>query len=51
MESIASCWRRRMGCPPVFREYMAVYIREQATCFYSEELLINLEKFWNARTR
>ena len=43
----------RVGAEPLdtFREYMALYIREQATCLYSEELVTNLEKFWNARSR
>ena len=41
----------RVGAEPLdaFREYMALYIREQATCLYSEELVTNLEKFRNAR--
>ena len=41
----------RAGAEPLdtFREYMALYIREQATCLYSDELVTNLEKFWNAR--
>ena len=34
-----------------FREYMAVYAREQAECHFSEALISNLEKFWNAQSR
>ena len=34
-----------------FREYMAVYAREQAECHFSEALISNLEKFWNAQNR
>ena len=41
----------RVGAEPLdtFREYMALYIREQASCLYSEDLVANLEKFWSAR--
>lgn len=35
--------------PDTFRQYMALYIREQATCLYSEGLVANLEKYWTAR--
>ena len=34
-----------------FREYMAVYAQEQAECHFSEALISNLEKFWNAQSR
>ena len=34
-----------------FREYMAVYSREQAHCHFSKALIDNLEKFWNAQNR
>ena len=34
-----------------FREYMAVYSREQAHCHFSKALIDNLEKFWNAQSR
>ncbi|HEX6548806.1 MAG TPA: enoyl-CoA hydratase/isomerase family protein [Candidatus Dormibacteraeota bacterium] len=33
------------------RLYMAVYAREQAYCLYSEALIGNLERNWNARQR
>jgi thioesterase DpgC len=35
--------------PDSFRQYMALYIREQATCLYSAGLVANLEKYWTAR--
>jgi thioesterase DpgC len=34
-----------------FREYMAVYAREQAYCHFSPALIANLERFWNAQQR
>jgi thioesterase DpgC len=37
--------------PDTFRRYMALYIREQAACLYSEGLVANLEKYWNAQNR
>jgi thioesterase DpgC len=43
----------RAGAEPLdtFRQYMALYIREQASCLYSGELVANLEKFWAAAGR
>jgi thioesterase DpgC len=35
----------------VFREYMAVYAREQAICHFSPALIANLEANWRARER
>jgi thioesterase DpgC len=35
----------------VFRQYMAVYCREQAICQYSPQLIANLERNWNAKQR
>lgn len=35
----------------LFREYMAVYAREQAACHFSPALISNLERFWNAQNR
>jgi (3,5-dihydroxyphenyl)acetyl-CoA 1,2-dioxygenase len=35
----------------MFRQYMAVYCREQAYCHYSPQLIDNLERNWNAATR
>ena len=35
----------------VFREYMAVYAREQAVCHLSPALVENLERNWNAKER
>ena len=34
-----------------FRKYMAVYAREQAYCHFSEALIGNLERNWDARNR
>jgi (3,5-dihydroxyphenyl)acetyl-CoA 1,2-dioxygenase len=43
----------RVGQEPidVFREYMAVYCREQAACHYSPQLIRNLELNWGADRR
>ena len=35
----------------LFREYMAVYSREQARCIYSPALIRNLEQNWQAHQR
>jgi thioesterase DpgC len=34
-----------------FRRYAAVYAREQAHCHFSEALIANLERYWNAQSR
>jgi thioesterase DpgC len=34
-----------------FRQYMAMYCREEAYCHYSPQLIANLEKNWNAAAR
>ncbi|MGH9322769.1 MAG: enoyl-CoA hydratase/isomerase family protein [Vicinamibacteria bacterium] len=34
-----------------FRRYMALYAREQAYCHLSEQLIFNLEKHWQAKSR
>ncbi len=43
----------RIGQEPIdlFRQYMAVYAREQAECHYSPQLISNLERNWNAHQR
>jgi thioesterase DpgC len=43
----------RLGQEPldVFREYMALYSREQAYCHLSPALVHNLEEHWNAHRR
>jgi thioesterase DpgC len=43
----------RIGQEPLdlFRQYMAVYSREQAECHYSPQLIRNLEQNWNAAAR
>ena len=35
----------------MFRRYMAVYAREQASCHFSPALIANLERNWNAHQR
>jgi len=35
----------------LFRRYMAVYAREQASCHFSPALIANLERNWNAHQR
>jgi thioesterase DpgC len=35
----------------MFRNYMAVYAREQAFCHFSPALIANLERHWNAQNR
>ncbi len=34
-----------------FRNYFAVYAREQAYCHFSPALIGNLERYWNAASR
>jgi enoyl-CoA hydratase/carnithine racemase len=43
----------RIGQEPIdlFRQYMAVYCREQALCHYSPQLIRNLEQNWSAHQR
>jgi thioesterase DpgC len=43
----------RVGQEPIdlFRQYMAVYAREQAHCHYSPHLIHNLEVNWRAHQR
>jgi thioesterase DpgC len=43
----------RVGQEPLdlFREYLAVYAREQAYCHFSPALIANLERHWDARNR
>ena len=43
----------RVGQEPfdLFRQYMAVYAREQAHCHFSPALIANLERHWNAQAR
>ena len=43
----------RVGQEPldVFREYMSVYCREQAVCYFSPALIRNLEENWRAHER
>ena len=43
----------RVGLEPldVFRQYMAMFCREQAYCHFSPALVRNLEQHWNAHER
>jgi thioesterase DpgC len=43
----------RIGQEPLdsFREYMALYSREQAVCYFSPALISNLEENWGAHER
>lgn len=43
----------RIGQEPLgmFREYLALYAREQAYCHFSPALIANLERYWNAMQR
>jgi len=43
----------RLAAEPfdLFRQYAALYAREQALCHFSPALISNLEKFWNAQSR
>jgi len=35
----------------MFRQYMAVYAKEQAYCHFSPALISNLERNWDAQNR
>lgn len=43
----------RIGQEPLdlFRRYLALYVREQAYCHFSQGLISNLERYWNAQVR
>ena len=43
----------RIGREPLdtFRRYMALYAKEQAYCHFSDGLISNLERHWNAQSR
>jgi thioesterase DpgC len=43
----------RLSAEPLdlFRQYAALYAREQAYCHFSPALISNLELFWNAQNR
>ena len=43
----------RLAAEPfdLFRQYAALYAREQAQCHFSPALIANLELFWNAQSR
>ena len=35
----------------LFREYLALFAKEQAACHFSSGLISNLERYWNAQSR
>ena len=43
----------RIGQEPLdlFRQYLAVFAKEQSFCHFSSGLISNLERFWNAQSR
>jgi (3,5-dihydroxyphenyl)acetyl-CoA 1,2-dioxygenase len=43
----------RIGREPLdlFREYLALFAKEQAHCHFSSGLISNLERYWNAQSR
>jgi thioesterase DpgC len=43
----------RLAAEPfdTFRQYAALYAREQSECHFSPALISNLELFWNAQSR
>ena len=43
----------RIGQEPLdlFREYLALFAKEQADCHFSSGLISNLERYWNAQSR
>jgi (3,5-dihydroxyphenyl)acetyl-CoA 1,2-dioxygenase len=43
----------RIGQEPLdlFRRYLSLYAREQAWCHFSDGLIANLERYWNAQSR
>ena len=43
----------RIGQEPLdlFRDYLALYAKEQAACHFSGGLISNLERYWNAQSR
>ncbi len=43
----------RIGQEPLdlFRRYISLYAREQAWCHFSDGLVANLERYWNAQAR
>ncbi len=51
--AIANRRALRIGLEPldVFRRYAAYYAKAQAECHFSPQLIVNLERFWDARNR
>lgn len=45
------CFRVAEEPLDLFRRYMATYAREQAYCHFSDALIANLERNWNAKSR
>ena len=53
VSAIANRRQLRIGQEPLdlFRQYLALYAKEQAYCHVSEGLISNLERHWNAASR
>jgi len=51
--AIANRRALRVGLEPLdqFRRYAAYYAKAQAECHFSPQLIVNLERFWDARNR
>ena len=51
--AIANRRALRIGQEPLdqFRRYAAYYAKAQAECHFSPQLIVNLERFWDARNR
>ena len=51
--AIANRRALRIGLEPLdqFRRYAAYYAKAQAECHFSPQLIVNLERFWDARNR
>jgi thioesterase DpgC len=43
----------RVGAEPtdIFRQYMAMFSKQQAQCMYDNEILKNLENFWGEKLK
>jgi thioesterase DpgC len=53
VSAVANRCAFRVGQEPLdlFRRYCSVYAREQAYCHFSQALIANLERHWNAKER
>ena len=53
VSAVANRRALRVSQEPIdlFRQYLAVYAREQAYCHFSPALIANLERHWKAKER